>query len=423
MVEKNNNINNVMEDIKRKPLNGKRTKIALVLAAIFMVYCIFILVKLLANPTDTIIVEQGKIYKEENVEGYIIRDESIVESDISSSNIICLKNEYDKVAKGEAIYRYALENEDELNEKIKALDDQIQEALKNETTFFSSDIKLLETQIETQLEDVHENTNMKELEQYKKNISNLITKKAKVAGELSPSNSYIQDLIKQRSNYETQVNSGSKYIYADRSGIISYKIDGLENSLSTGDFSYLNKKFLESLNLKSSQIIATSNTEAKIIDNFKCYITFISKTDEAINSNVGDSVKLRLPNTDEIKAEIVYKSNENDKEVLIVLEIKDSVESLVDYRKINFDVIWWSYSGIKIPNSAIQYDGDFAYVIRNKAGYEEKILVKILRQNDNYAIVDNYSSADLEEAGYDMNTLGTKKSIGIYDEIYVNNKK
>ena len=422
-MKKNDNINDVMEDIKRKPLNGKRTKIALFLAAIFMIYCVFILIKLLANPTDTVIVEQGKIYREENVEGYIIRDETVIENDGTTSNIIHLKNECDKVAKGEAIYRYALDNEDELNEKIKGLDAQIQEALKNETTFFSSDIKLLETQIESQLENIHENTNMKELEQYKKNISTLITKKAKVAGELSPSNSYIQELIKQRSSYENQVNSGSKYIYAERSGIISYKIDGLESTLRTGEFSYLNKKFLDSLNLKSSKIIATSNSEAKIIDNFKCYITFISKTEEALNSNVGDLVKLRLPNSNEIKAKIVYKANESDKEVLIVLEIEDSVESLVEYRKINFDVIWWSYSGIKIPNSAIQYDGNFAYVIRNRAGYDEKILVKILKQNDNYSIVDNYSSAELEEAGYDMNTLGAKKSIGIYDEIYVKNKK
>lgn len=422
-MEKNNNIDNVMEGLKKKPLNGKRTKIALVLAAIFAVYCVFILIKLLANPTNTIIVEQGKIYKEENVDGYIIRTESVINNEGNSSNIIHLKNESDKVAKGEAIYRYSLDNENEINKKIKELDDQIQEALKSESTFFSSDIKLLESQIETQLESVHENTNMKELEQYRKNIGNLITKKAKVAGDLSPSNSYIQELIKQRNDYENQVNSGSKYIYADRSGIISYKIDGLENTLITGDFSYLNKKFLNSLNLKTGKIIATSNSEAKIVDNFKCYVTFTSKTEEALNSNIGDFVKLRLPNTQEIKAKIVHKSNETDKEVLIVLEIEDSVETLVDYRKISIDVIWWSYSGIKIPNSAIQYEGNFAYVKRNRAGYEEKILVKILRQNDNYSIVENYSTAELEEAGYDMNSLGIKKSIGIYDEIYVKNKK
>ncbi len=422
-MKENNNINNVMEDLKKKPLNGKKTKIAIFLAIIFMIYCVVILIKLLANPTDTVIVEQGKIYKEETVEGYIIRDETVVDKGDATSTIIHQKDECDKVAKGETIYRYALANEDELNAQIKDLDSQIQQALKEETSFFSTDIKLIESQIESQLENLNENTDLKELEHYKKSISTLTTKKARIAGELSPKNSYIQQLIAQRSNLENQVNSGSQYVYANRSGIISYKVDGLENTLVVGDFSYLNKKFLDSLKLKSSKIIAGSSTEAKIIDNFKCYITFISKTDEAHNANVGDSIKLRLPNNSEVKAKIVHKSNESDKEVLIVVEIEDEVEKLVDYRKINFDVIWWSYSGIKIPNSAIQYEGDFAYVIRNKAGYEEKILVKILRQNDSYSIVENYSTAELEEAGYDLSTLGTKKSIGIYDEIYVKKKK
>ncbi len=137
----------------------------------------------------------------------------------------------------------------------------------------------------------------------------------------------------------------------------------------------------------------------------------------------GDNIKIRLPSSDEIGAKIVHKSNESDKEVLLVIQVDEDVEKLVNYRKISIDVIWWSYSGIKIPKSAIKYDGNVSYVIRNRAGYEEKVLVKVLRQNDNYAIVENYLPSELEEAGYDMNTLNSKKSIGIYDEVYVKNKK
>ena len=140
MVDKKNNINNVMELIKKKPINGKKTKVTIILAIIFMIYCVFILVKLLANPTKTVIVEQGKIYQEESVDGYILRDEVVLDNSEYSSNMTHLKNECEKVAKGEAIYRYALENENEINEKIAELDKQIQEALKNETSFFSSDI-------------------------------------------------------------------------------------------------------------------------------------------------------------------------------------------------------------------------------------------------------------------------------------------
>lgn len=399
-----------------------KTKIAIALSFIFLVYCIYLLIKLLNNPTETFIVEQGKIYKEESQIGYIIRDEQIVEDDSSNGKIAQLKAEGKKVANGEAIYRYSLENEAEINEKIEELDLKIQEALQTETTVFSTDTKLLEAQIEEKLENVYENTNLKEVEQYKREISNAITKKAKIAATLSSNGSYIKQLIEQRSEYENQLNSGSKYVYANKSGIVSYKVDELENTLTVGDFGYLNKAFLESLNLKSGQIIASNNKKAKIIDNFKCYVTCLSKSEEAVKSNVGDKVKLRLPNSEEIQAKIVHKSNESKDEVLLVFEIDQAVESLINYRKILFDIIWWSDSGIKVPNSALQYEGEFAYVIRNRAGYEEKILVKILRQNDNYSIVENYSTQELEEAGYDITTIDSKKSISIYDEIVIKKK-
>ena len=336
-----------------------------------------------------------------------------------TGKIVQMKSEGKKVANGEAIYRYSLENEEELNQKIDELDGKIQEALKNETTLFSTDIKLIETQIEGTLEDVYENTNVQKVGQYKRDISTSITKKAKIAGEFTQNGSYVKQLIEERSGYENQVNTNSKYVYSNKSGIISYRVDGLESKLTTGDFSYLSKSFLESLNLKNGQIIASTSTNAKIIDNFKCYIACTSKTEEALKSQVGDNVKLRLPNSSEIPAQIAYKKEEDKNEVLLVFEIQQSVEDLINFRKMMFDIIWWSDSGIKVPNSAIQYEGKFAYVIRNRAGYEEKILVRVLRQNDKYSIVENYSTQELEEEGYDISTLDSKKSISIYDEIIV----
>ena len=266
------NVNKVVNNMKKKLLSSKKTIIVFIAALFILIYCIYLLIKLLINPTNTFIVENAKIYKEESTTGYILRDEQIVQNEATSGNIVHLKAEGEKVANGEAIYRYSMENEQELNSKIQELDIQIQEAMENENNLFSSDIELLETQIETKLDDIYESTNIQEIEQYKKNITTSITKKAKIAGELAPKNSYLKNLVQERTNYENQLNSGSQYIYANRSGIISYRVDNLESKLTVTDFSYLNKKFLESLNIKTSQIIATSDTNVKIIDNLMNHI-------------------------------------------------------------------------------------------------------------------------------------------------------
>ena len=47
------------------------------------------------------------------------------------------------------------------------------------------------------------------------------------------------------------------------SGVISYRVDGLEEMLKASDFSNLTEKSLENLDLKTGKIISTSNEKRK----------------------------------------------------------------------------------------------------------------------------------------------------------------
>ncbi len=102
---------------------------------------------------------------------------------------------------------------------------------------------------------------------------------------------------------------------------------------------------------------------------------------------------------------------------MLIFKITKKVEDLILYRKISLDVVWWSYSGKKIPNSAIKEEDGLKYVIRSRAGYTDKIYIKILKQNDHYSIIDNYEAKELIELGYDEEKVSSLKSILLYDEI------
>lgn len=104
-------------------------------------------------------------------------------------------------------------------------------------------------------------------------------------------------------------------------------------------------------------------------------------------------------------------------EVMIIFKTNKAVEDLISYRKISVDVIWWSESGLKIPNSAIIEEGGENYIIRNRTGYKDKIMVKVTEQNKNYSIIENYSTKELLELGIEESDAYSMKSIGIYDEI------
>ena len=129
---------------------------------------------------------------------------------------------------------------------------------------------------------------------------------------------------------------------------------------------------------------------------------------------------MRLSTQEEIKASIEYKSVQKDSSVLIVFKINDAVEKLIDYRKISFDIIWWKYEGLKTPKSAIVYDNGLSYVIRNRAGYKNKILVKILKESSSYCVIDNYTYEELKNMGLSSEEINKTKEISIYDELIIN---
>lgn len=407
---------------QEKKLNKNKYIIFSIVVVAILIYCIYMICSLIIKPTDTFVVENGKLSFEETKQGYIIRDETVVKGENYKNGINQIKTEGEKVAKGEAIFRYYTSGEESLKQKIQDLDVKIQEAWENESSLFSSDIKLIESQIESKLNDAYQVNDLQKIKEYKKDLNSYITKKAKIAGELSPSGSYLKSLIEERSKYENELNSGSEYITAPKSGIVSYRVDGLEEILTPNNLGALSKKMLEDLNLKTGQIVSTNEESGKIIDNFYCYIATILDDDtiQEEQAKVGKTVKIRLSNSKEIDAEIIYISKESNKEDLVVFKVEKYVEELINYRKISFDIIWWNVSGLKIPNEAIHYEEekDLSYIIRKRVGYTDKIYVKILKQSDKYSIIENYDdSKELTEKGVSESEVKNRKKISMYDEI------
>lgn len=414
MEEENKNNNQIKKKVNKKKII---IYIALVLIVVYLIYAVYLLVR---QPTDKVTVENGTLYLEETDIGYIIRDEQVVKGNNYKNGMERIKNEGEKTAKGDSIYRYYSKNEDKLKEQISELDSKIQESLKGQTGIFSSDIKLLENQLDEKIALLSKTSDMSKITEYKKQISDLVSKKAKLSGESSAAGTYLKQLYNQRAKLENELNSGAEYIKAPSSGIVSYKVDGLEETLTPNNFSTINKEFLENLKLKTGQLIATNDECGKVIDSSKCYIATITSSEQSKKANVGDSVKIRLSNSKVIDAKISYVSQENEEETLIILEINKQISELANYRKISFDLIWWNSSGLKVPNQAIVESDGLNYVVRNRAGYLDKILVNVKRKNDKYSIVTSYSTDELKNLGFSSTDIQSMKTISIYDELILN---
>lgn len=405
------------EDIKMPNKKNIVISIIVFLVIAYLLYTIYLLIK---QPTNVFTVEEGKLYQEETDIGYVIRSEKVVKGENYKNGMQQIKAEGERASTNENIFRYYSSNEESLKQKISELDTKIQEIMTNDKSLLTADMRILENQIEEKIAYINRINDASKLVEYKKEIDNLVAKKAKIAGESSPQGSYLKDLIEQRKNYENQLNSGAEYVKAPISGLVSYRVDGLEEILTPNNFDTLNEEYLESLNLKTGKIVATNEECGKVIDNFSCYIVTITDTKEAKEAQVGNSVKVRLSNNAEVKAEIVSITEQENGKKILILELNKQIEELINYRKITFDLIWWDATGLKVPNQAIVKVDDLDYVVRSRAGYLSKILVKVKKRAEKYSIVTAYNNEELKELGFTNKEINNYKKISLYDEIIVN---
>lgn len=395
----------------------KSKKIILIILVSFIaLYVIYAIYLLIVNPVDTYIIKKGTLSQEEAGIGYIIRNEKVIKGENYENGIYSIVSEGEKVSKGESIFRYYSDSEKTITEKLNELNYNIQELLeKEENNTPSADIKSIENQIEDKLVNTRILNNIQEINDYKDSIDSLISKKIDFIGDVT-TNSEIKQLVAQKKEYEEQLKNGAEYKKAEMSGIVSYRVDGLEEELTEANFSNLTEEYLEKLDIKTGQIVAISNECGKIIDNFNCYIAVSTDSEEAMEAEVGDSVQIRISDKEKVDAEITQINEESGKRT-IIFKLNQMTENLINHRKIAIDIIWWDESGLKVPNQALIEENGLYYVLRNRSGVQSKILVKVTFKTDKFSIIESYQTEELQELGIGEDEIKNYKKINNYDEI------
>ena len=406
-----------MKEVHKEKINV----IKIIITIIFMVLFIVLVTNstnILKNYTDTVIVVDGSLSFEEPTEGYVIRDEVVLQGENYKNGMVQIVSDGERAAKNEDVFRYYSNGEKDILEQIAELDEEINELIENEdiNQNTQSDFVSLGKSIEETIDSMYNLNYLQEIKEHKNEIDAYISKKAQMTEILSPENSYVKTLIDQRNNLKAELEKGSEVIKAPVSGLASYRVDGLEEVLKVGNFDYLSTELLEGFNLKVGASVPLSSEKGKIVNNFESYIAVSMNTERSTTAKVGDTVTLRLSNSDEIQSEIVYIKDESNSRILVFKVDKDIAE-LLEYRKISLDIIWWKYTGLKVSNNALIEENDKIYVERDRAGYIDKILVKVLRQNDTYSIVENYEDDELRELGYSEDEISEMNKIKLYDEV------
>lgn len=420
--------------MKKQKKNQNLIFVLLSILIIILIYFVICIVGFFRQPADTVLIKNGEVIKYEEVVGYIIRNEKVLDTSSYEGTPKANVDDATKVSKGTEIVTYMSREKEQLTEKIAKLDDKIQEAMESKQTILPNDVKVLDSEIEIYLyTNVKESNNVYSIYESKNLINEKIEKKAKIAGDLSPVGSQLKSLIEERTSYEKQINDSEKILKTPEAGLVSFRVDNYENVLSPSVISKLTLAELEKIKINNNQIIPISTSKVKIVNNFECYIAIPMESEESKEANLNDNVYLRFDNTGDelINATIEYISEEDNKRI-IVLKIKSNVEELTKYRKINLDVVWWSDKGLKINKEAIRYSeitgvsGDTVIVPTvtiKKSSYTQDVFVKIVREAGDFAIITNYEDKELLNLGVPEELIEDRQTLKMYDEaVLIKNK-
>lgn len=438
---------------KKKRLNQNIVLVALSIAIIGLVFFVVSLVRLFQKPASTVMIKNGELINYEEFVGYIIRDEDVVDTSSYDGIIKTAVSDAERVSKGAPIMNYVSKAEEQLMEKIAELDTKIEQAIESQQTIFTNDVKILDTEIENYIYSNLRNSNLLDsTREYKNIINEKVEKKAKIVGELSPAGSELKSLIQERTKYETELNDAEKAVYANKAGLVSYRVDGYENILTPASFSELTTDYLKSLKTTKDQVISANSNKVKLVNNFCCYIAIPLGEDGLEKITLNETTYLRFESTGDrlIPATVEYMSTEEDG-ILCIFKINSNVEELTKYRKVSVDVVWWRTKGLKVNEDVIHYtelqvpsgeekviqSGDETIIVESsgdstvtktikiptvtvkKAYYDTEVFVKILKSAKGFVILDNYTTEELEEMGVSQEMIDSRGTIKLYDELLV----
>ncbi len=405
-------------------LSKRITLGGLILVLFLLLYIPSLINWLTGNNVTTDIINIGKIEDSINSNGIIIRDEVLLDKALAGGRYIPLIPEGEKTKANYQIASILGSGSDIIMDKIDDINSKVLKArmdIVEKTNFFSEDLKKLDAEILQQSKKMAEasnNNDLTEISRCREKIRAIIDKKAEIIGE-NATNEYIDSLEQEKALLKKQLGENTTTVVSKHSGIVSYKIDGLETSLATDSLEGLSSenisKIIDNYTYnRSKDEVEAGGYIAKIIKGTDIYIASVLKTESSKEYEIGDKITIRINDIGiEASGTITNKNVEKDGNTVLVVKISRGLDLLSAYRVVNIDIIKRTEEGLKVPLRClrdISKDSTTANIMLVKYNVADIRKVNIICKDDEYAII---STPENE----------LKETVNLYDIFVINPDK
>lgn len=387
--------------------------VTLVLGLFLLAYIGYQAYRALYNPVRTVSAVYTEVDDSVQIDGYVVRNESVMTRNFSSGVLEMNMYEGERVASGSAVaVVYADEASAQKSYEAAEIDEQINRL----TTLYSQsgesyDIDAANDRIsewaialvKMQQESVSGTTDaiVEELKMQTLLREYIYRDKAELL-------SVIDELRAEKSKLGAAA-SIIKRVYAPRAGYFSQNTDGYESVLSSK--LVLNSTPSEFSETCGKYATPDGNAIGKLISSNKWYFAAVIDEKSASRLDEGDVMTLKFNDKSlpEVEGEIVRLTEPENEKVLVAFLCNTHISSFTKVRKITAQAIVKTYSGLKVPREALRVSEDGQNGVYCLIDSQVKFKpIEIIFEKDSY-YVSKYDSSDT-------------KSLLLYDEIVVSAK-
>lgn len=220
----------------------------------------------------------------------------------------------------------------------------------------------------------------------------------------------LSTLIISKNDLESTLAAQADTLHADIPGIVSYKLDGFENTLNSAFVAAITPEQYAEYVQKSKGILSNDlnivegEAALRICQNAEQYLVTLvagcSVTDFPMNA----ICSIRVPSEGIVITDCkVIRSVQSIGGVFVAFQTTSQVERLLDRRTAEIEIIQSSTPGLRVPASSLidaDYETGFADILYNNSGSAGKLRVVVVDHDREYAII-----APVE--GFDVPNLST----------------
>lgn len=375
--------------------------IMLVLALMVASYILYNVIRSASSGVPT---AQAVLYAASDgvsVEGFVVRQETVIPA--AYDLVLPTKGEGEKVACGEEVAvtlrsAAAQERQEEINRTEQELE-QLRLALTYQSQL--TDNEAVAQRLASSAASFAGQVAQRRLDAARaagQELRSLLLRQSVGTSDTGAIQAQISQLQQQLDSLEASAASDTKSITAEAAGYYSAVADGYE--------ALLTPQILESLSVSDFQSLwkeaatAPAQNAGRLIASAQWYYACTVESRYLEDLEVGDSLRVSLGSEVDLELKMtVVRVHREEEQGLLVLSSQDHLASVSALRRLNADVIFHSYDGLRVPREAVCYNEESGsagvYVLEGaKAVWKD---IQLLYDNgDTYiAALDQSSTSNL----------------------------